>query len=229
MVGGSLVAGTDGVFDGGGWAPSPLPMPSHLPMFPGLAFHGSGPDQDAPGGKIHPAGGGGEGPSFGSGGPHSVYFDPAPSSSSRPRRSSFDKLAEMIPGIPHWMTPSSPLASSPPSTGTAVEAGELHGAGGGGGSGSSSTKPKEVRVPGGRIGTGSRTPTASAWGRQQQPASTHHKHSTKRARLLSVDDRPEVSTHASVHSRSCKLGFKGFMNDRIDFPTRVFSSFELKL
>ncbi|CAB1113614.1 unnamed protein product [Ectocarpus sp. CCAP 1310/34] len=65
--------------------------------------------------------------------------------SSRPRRPSFDKLAAMIPGIPHWPVPPSP-SSSPPAPSSSPSAGELSGelhapsASGGGGGGSAKAK-----------------------------------------------------------------------------------------
>lgn len=92
-------------------------------------FHGSGfvgappPDQETAGEQLHRGDGNGGSSLGGSESQHGVYYDSAPSSSSRPRHSSFDKLAEMIPGIPHWASRSLPSMLSPLSGETA---GEFH-------------------------------------------------------------------------------------------------------
>ena len=184
--GGSMVVG--GLFAGTGGAPS-------LSKFQGLGFQGApssmpwdGADQDAPGGPVHRGGGNG-GSSLGNeGGQHGVYYDLPPPSSSRQRHSSFDKLAEMIPGIPHWTTPPSPSGSAPPSTGAPVEAREMHGGGGGGTNSNSTTKtePVDVLTP----APASRA-TLPARGRQPHPtSSTRLEKKIKKQHLRRADSSP---------------------------------------
>lgn len=134
--GGGMMEDSSGIFGDGGGEPS-------MPKFRGLGFPGSsssssaslqmkgwGPDTGG-GGRGHLGGGTGGCSTLGEEDPHNPLFDgilsPSPSSACHPRRPSFDKLAAMIPDIPHWPTPSS-STSAPlsPSSRVPVEgAGEL--------------------------------------------------------------------------------------------------------
>lgn len=185
-----------GVFgNGGGGGPS-------SPKFHGLGFPGSGGSNsngnngsgngetplrmkqqpspwgpDGAGGRGHPGGGTGGG-SLGDKEQHPVYL--AASSSSRPRRSSFDTLAGMIPGIPSWpaLSPSPSSPQTPSSGSTAVTVGELdvhvHGGGGGvgGASGSSISTPKVKPAPVLARPQASRPPPAAGYSSSTSSPST---------------------------------------------------------
>lgn len=192
--GGGSMAGGGGLFMGSGGAPS-------LSKFSGLGYPappltwGGGPEQDdAPGGQVH-GGGGNGGPSLGNEGQHGVYYDPPPPSSHRQRHPSFDKLAEMIPGIPHWTTPCSPSAPAPPSAGAPPSAAreQLHGDGGAGGGGSSSSGSIKAEAADGLTPASSPSrATPPTRGRQQHPTSTRPENKTRKQHQR----RPDSPTRA---------------------------------
>ncbi|CAM9208740.1 unnamed protein product [Ectocarpus sp. 4 AP-2014] len=138
MAGGGVYAAGGG---GGGGGPS-----LSRGEFQGLGFPGTGGgggggggrlgvkqerqwENDHAGGRDH--GGGGTGGRSLSDEDHQADYHPDDIiggilPSSRPRRPSFDKLAAMIPGIPHWPVPPSP-SSSPPAPTSSPSAGESSG------------------------------------------------------------------------------------------------------
>ncbi|CBJ29886.1 expressed unknown protein [Ectocarpus siliculosus] len=212
MAGGGVYAAGGG---GGGGGPS-----LSSGKFQGLGFPGTGGgggggrlgvkqerqwENDHAGGRDH--GGGGTGGRSLSDEDHHTDYHPDDIiggilPSSRPRRPSFDKLAAMIPGIPHWPVPPSP-SSSPPAPSSSPSAGESSGelhapaaSGGGGGGGSAKAKqqaqfPLRTTTP--RLSPSAPAPAAAPSSRGRQPKMTRADKKPKKHHHNPTADSPTTA------------------------------------